>query len=1027
MARQTPDTFDSAHCRTPEELRPNGNVSDDVNLETLEPDPSPSNNSKLDEIDLDDAYDRRVVEFKWLVRRYILQLRYGCTSSDCTTLHCWSCKKRLPRTPPRRPNAYTARMQAYALATRPRPYEALCHNPPSVQAKEYRLLEDMDPVIFYVGAESGGDNMGPGKPWEIATYEPSGTIFGRTEYHELDENRLSKLVTSYSVPEADRACDDESVVQQKSQPNGPKNSIWLAFHVALQSKKDFKSLTQCVFDTVALLTFEKSNAPRLGAFGMNKNTPRKNITFYRWPNPNHQQSLLEARGLADEIWANLEIATARFILPSAAIFPSGGFRLLEYLSFTIGRLFTPPPFKQIIEQGIPLHDTEYIPDEVVVRIVSSSFLLLSLAFGVDVKPYPQRYTKWSGGWFTNEPLANEPALRFVYRLVRGVAARRCHLEILNATIMGQNSTKISDSQGHSVSFIKHLLKEFASHQHLYQHSLVKNNQNPEWSLPGAIVDWLRTLILQQWNGETIVNRWSAVGAAMELLNEMYVAEELLGLQFENDPIDISFLPDTLDDQALATSFMKYQQSPNTMHILSFPVLFLKSIVRPFRAINYAKMLEAYRTSGTPLKVARIFDYGNVPLERVSYLRSRLAIANSKTLLLDVRREHALEDAFNQLRGREKRELIKPLKVKVGEDEGEQGIDQGGVTQEFFHIVFQKVFEPDYGMFTTDPATHMSWFRPLSPVALYQWELVGVLLSLAVYNGAIVPVNFPLCLYQRLLTGKEATTIEEIEDGWPDLAKGLRQLRDWDPKDGDVAEVFAREFKFTINSPTGFDHAWLYCGGRTPVEVSAPGTDGYTVHYDMPNGKGGLNETESKDAWRRTYSSGGMVTNENRHIFIKEYIRFLTVTSIESQYEAFARGFYTCLDTVALSILTPKYLQLILQGRQDLDIEGLEEITMYEGGYSPTHRIVEWFWEIVKAWSPDKQRSLLEFVTASDRVPISGIGSIKFIIQKDGSDSDRLPSSHTCYGYLLIPEYESKEQLEKRLSFALECGRGFGTP
>jgi hypothetical protein len=67
------------------------------------------------------------------------------------------------------------------------------------------------------------------------------------------------------------------------------------------------------------------------------------------------------------------------------------------------------------------------------------------------------------------------------------------------------------------------------------------------------------------------------------------------------------------------------------------------------------------------------------------------------LVLDVRREHVLEDTLNQLWGKERRELLRPLKVQMGMDEGEQGQDQGGVSQEYFRVVFEKAFNPDTGM------------------------------------------------------------------------------------------------------------------------------------------------------------------------------------------------------------------------------------------------------------------------------------------------------------------------------------------
>ncbi|CAM9863996.1 unnamed protein product, partial [Laminaria digitata] len=48
-----------------------------------------------------------------------------------------------------------------------------------------------------------------------------------------------------------------------------------------------------------------------------------------------------------------------------------------------------------------------------------------------------------------------------------------------------------------------------------------------------------------------------------------------------------------------------------------------------------------------------------------------------------------------------------------------------------------------------------------------------------------------------------------------------------------------------------------------------------------------------------------------------------------------------------------------------------------------------------------------------------------VISKNGDDSDRLPTAHTCFNHLLLPSYSSKEKLEDRLKLAIEQSEGFG--
>lgn len=188
----------------------------------------------------------------------------------------------------------------------------------------------------------------------------------------------------------------------------------------------------------------------------------------------------------------------------------------------------------------------------------------------------------------------------------------------------------------------------------------------------------------------------------------------------------------------------------------------------------------------------------------------------------------------------------------------------------------------------------------------------------------------------------------------------------------------------------------------------------------------------------------LVTNLNRHQFVKDYIFWLTDKSIRPQFEAFMRGFHTCLDRSALSIFTPEALKTVVEGIQEINVKELERHARYEGGFGPSHRMIRDFWSVVNDYSTEKRAQLLEFVTASDRVPVNGIESIMFVVQKNGvgdtvsflatlpllgtlltQEFQRLPTSLTCFGRLLLPEYSSREVLREKLDKALENARGFG--
>src|SRR5438105_3592242 len=87
------------------------------------------------------------------------------------------------------------------------------------------------------------------------------------------------------------------------------------------------------------------------------------------------------------------------------------------------------------------------------------------------------------------------------------------------------------------------------------------------------------------------------------------------------------------------------------------------------------------------------------------------------------------------------------------------------------------------------------------------------------------------------------------------------------------------------------------------------------------------------------------------------------------------------------MFSPPALQTVVEGHQHIDIDELERTARYDDGYSAKHRVIQDLWAVVRQYSPERKRQLLEFVTASDRVPVNGLESILFVVQRSGGDSD----------------------------------------
>lgn len=164
-----------------------------------------------------------------------------------------------------------------------------------------------------------------------------------------------------------------------------------------------------------------------------------------------------------------------------------------------------------------------------------------------------------------------------------------------------------------------------------------------------------------------------------------------------------YFAERLDPVAMPLEWLSFDQNKKTTHLLDHPYLFDPStLVTYFRAINYSRMNQSYeRAHTTGHLVSHFMSEGSLVTEKYKRdkLHDRLRAATSEFLVLEIRRTNVLLDTFNAIWRREERELMRPLKVRLGEEGGEEGLDSGGVQQEFFRLAIAEALNPDYGMFS----------------------------------------------------------------------------------------------------------------------------------------------------------------------------------------------------------------------------------------------------------------------------------------------------------------------------------------
>ena len=85
----------------------------------------------------------------------------------------------------------------------------------------------------------------------------------------------------------------------------------------------------------------------------------------------------------------------------------------------------------------------------------------------------------------------------------------------------------------------------------------------------------------------------------------------------------------------------------------------------------------------------------------------------------------------------------------------------------------------------------------------------------------------------------------------------------------------------------------------------------------------------------------------------------------------------------------------------------------------------------QALDEDGRRLFLMFTTGSKTAPMGGLGALRppahpaFRIQRAGPDSSNLPTSHTCFNTLLLPDYDPPDKVAHLLNIAIRECEGFG--
>jgi E3 ubiquitin-protein ligase HUWE1 len=370
------------------------------------------------------------------------------------------------------------------------------------------------------------------------------------------------------------------------------------------------------------------------------------------------------------------------------------------------------------------------------------------------------------------------------------------------------------------------------------------------------------------------------------------------------------------------------------------------------------------------------------------------------LQLSVRRDQVFLDSFKSLYFKSAEEMkYGKLSIRF---HGEEGVDAGGVTREWFQVIARQMFNADYALFVpvaSDRTTfHPNRLSSINPEHLMFFKFIGRIIGKALYEGRVLDCHFSRAVYKQIMS--KQVNLKDMETLDLEYYKSLEWMLH-----NDITDIITETFSTEVEAFGEMQTVDLIENGR-----------------EIP------------------------VTEENKH----EYIRLITehrlIGAVDEQLKEFLRGFHDIVPAELVSIFSEQELELLISGLPDINVDDWKNNTEYHN-YTAASPQIQWFWRAVRTFEKEEQAKLLQFVTGTSKVPLNGFkelegmnGFSKFNIHRDYGSKDRLPSSHTCFNRkskhvptlhlrtlsdmnaeLDLPEYESYEDLRKALYTAMTAG------
>lgn len=284
-----------------------------------------------------------------------------------------------------------------------------------------------------------------------------------------------------------------------------------------------------------------------------------------------------------------------------------------------------------------------------------------------------------------------------------------------------------------------------------------------------------------------------------------------------------------------------------------------------------------------------------------------------------------------------------------------------------------------------------------------FENFGSFVAKAIMDQRLLDIHFSLPMIKYLLG--EPLLIEDMRSVYPEIMVTLEEFQ----------QLINKKKEYEKRGESGNLSELLYKGGRV---------EDLYLTFTLP----GYPDIELEENGTQKW-----VSMDNLESYVNLVIRHLFYDGVKDAMEAMIRGFNHIFDVDYLKYFKASEINTLIGGLKEQDsawnVENLKDSTKCEHGYTMDSPVMQYMFEIMHEFTIPERRKFLQFLTGSPRLPPGGFQSLNpklTFVKKDpdhgNNPDDYLPSVNTCFLYIKLPEYSTKEVTKKQLMQAIEHGQ-----